>query len=153
MRAFEVFSLSHRNEKMTNWLQNNQIGLEKRITQEAPELISYWAARMELHHAIEELENGAIFPTQFMWFRVTEEENSVLRRHRSHLAEAMIDMMDSRLRRACEEREISRLEHFLTISREILETVPENVYRPDVHRFSIRVIAAHALCGQNERLG
>ena len=146
--AFEVLSLSHRNPKITKWLAENQTGLEKRLEQDSPEIRPYWATRMEVHEAIEELENGSAFPVQMAWGRAVFEENRLLKRHQNDLAEAIIDMIDGRIRAGCESKDAERLRKMLPACRQILETVPETVYRPDVHRFAVRVLAAHAFCDE-----
>ncbi len=148
VRALEVFSLSLGNPGITRWLTERQIGLEARIQLEEPEFSAYWAARIELHAAIEELEAGMTLPTQFVWGRVVADRNPVIADHRNHLAEAVIDMIDGRIRLACQRGDREGLEKYLLVGRQLLETAPEQVYRPDVLRFSIRVLAAHALCDQ-----
>lgn len=148
IRALEIFSLTQNIEEISDWLVTNEVGLENRIEQETPRLKPYWAGRIEMHNAVEQLENGQSFPAQMMWGRSVFEKNPLLERKKRDLAEAILDMVDGRLRNGCQDRDLERLRKFLPFSRQVLETVPQVVSSGEVHRFAIRVITAHAICEQ-----
>lgn len=146
VRALEIFSLTQNIEEISQWLVSSQLGLENRIEQEPPRLRPYWAGRIEMHNAVEQLENDESFPAQMMWGRSVFEKTPLLERRKRDLAEAILDMVDGRLRNGCQDGDLERLQKFLPFSRQLLETVPQGVNSGEVHRFAVRVIAAHALC-------
>ena len=148
IRALEIFSLTQNIDEISEWLVASEVGLENRIEQETPRLRPYWAGRIEMHQAVEQLEKGESFPAQMMWGRSVFEKTPLLERTKRDLAEAILDMVDGRLRNGCQDRDLERLRKFLPFSRQVLETVPQGVNSGEVHRFAVRVIAAHAICDQ-----
>ncbi|MDF1751164.1 MAG: hypothetical protein P1U89_00155 [Verrucomicrobiales bacterium] len=148
VRAFEIFSLSQKNRTIKEWLETNQIGLETRIEQEEPRVRPYWAGRIEMHGAACELESGLSFPIELWWGRAVKDDNQTISRRRGDLCRAILMMTDERIINSCQENDPERLRNYLSISRSILETVPEYVYRTYVRQFALRALTAHALCNR-----
>ncbi|MDF1816633.1 MAG: hypothetical protein P1V20_30805, partial [Verrucomicrobiales bacterium] len=149
VRALEVLSISQKNPVARKWIESRQIGLEERIEQDEPQVRPYWAGRIEMHSAAEELEDGSQFPIELWWGRAVKDDNQIISRRRGDLCRAILMMMDERIASACKARDIERLRKFLPVSRGILESIPEYVYRSYVRHFTIRSVAAHSLCGES----
>ncbi len=145
-KALQILSLAQRQPSITRWLSEQQQGLENAIRSENPHTRAYWAGRIEMHAAIESLHEGSVFPTQMMWGRALEDTTPTIERSRGELCEAILDMVDSRIKTAIGRRGTEPLHHYLDISRQILEYAPDNLSDRELHRFLIRTLVLHAWC-------
>jgi len=148
MRALEVLSLSQRNPAIRKLLEERQTGFEVRIEQEENRYHPYWAARIEMHSALEELEIGQSFPIELWWGRVVMDKNQTIVRQQGYLAKSVLIMMDERMADACQKADLDRLRQFLPISRSILEFVPDFILPIYLRQFAVSSLTAHAMCDE-----
>ncbi len=146
MRALEILTLSQRNSAIKKLLEERQTGFENRIEQEENRYHPYWAARIEMHSALEEMEIGQNFPIELWWGRVVMDKNQTIVRQQGYLAKSILIVMDERMADACQSCDIERLRKFLPISRSILQFVPDFILPIYLRQFAVSSLTAHAMC-------
>jgi len=92
----------------------------------------YWLAHTHFHDAIYQLSEGAPFPAQFFWGRLVYEQRENNTNLERNGTEAVVDVLNQWCEVALAEGRKEDLLRLLPFGRQVLEGVPELVYRRDV---------------------